>query len=70
MHTNEATLMDWQDLIRSEYLEVPGLRLTTAQIRRMWGLDADTCEVVLEGLVSSRFLRRTRDGYARVDCGA
>ncbi len=48
--------------IRGEYLEMPGLRLTTAQAQRLWNLDRRTCEELLGTLVSSRFLSRTRDG--------
>ena len=30
--------------IRAEYLEMPGLRLTTVQARRLWGRDDVTCD--------------------------
>jgi DNA-binding IclR family transcriptional regulator len=48
--------------IRGEYLEMPGLRLTPAQARRLWGLDVSECERLLDALVRARFLRRTPDG--------
>jgi hypothetical protein len=48
--------------IRGEYLEMPGLRLTTAQAQRLWNLDRGTCEHLLGTLVETRFLQRTRDG--------
>lgn len=48
--------------IRGEFLEMPGLRLTSAQAQRLWALDQHTCEAVLHMLVGSRFLSRTRDG--------
>ena len=47
---------------RAEYLEMPGLRLTKAQAQRLWGLDAGTCEHVLQALTQTRFLAQTRDG--------
>ena len=47
---------------RAEYLEMPGLRLTSAQAQRLWGLDRGTCEDLLATLTSTRFLMRTRDG--------
>jgi hypothetical protein len=54
--------------IRSEYVEMPGLRLTVAQAGRIFGLDRLTCESVLEVLVEANFLRRARDGaFVRVD---
>lgn len=53
---------DMLQRIRGEYLEMPGLRLTTAQAQRLWGLDRRTCEHALGVLVESRFLSKTRDG--------
>ena len=51
--------------IRGEFLEMPGLRLTSAQASRLWGLDAATCQRLLRTLVDSRFLTRTSDGRYR-----
>lgn len=48
--------------IRGEFLEMPGLRLTEQQARRMWCLDETACEAVLGALVDARFLAKTRDG--------
>ena len=50
------------DIVRGEFLEMPGLRLTRKQAQRLWSLDADTCEAVLSTLEASQFLRHTRDG--------
>jgi hypothetical protein len=47
---------------RAEYLEMPGLRLTSAQAQRLWGLDRRTCEELLSALTRAQFLARTRDG--------
>ena len=56
--------------VQSEFLEMPGLRLTELQARRLWGLDAPSCAMVLSNLLSSRFLCRTRDGaFIRADSG-
>ncbi len=49
-------------IIRGEYLEMPGLRLTRQQAQRLWSLDAETCETLLTTLEAARFLRRTRGG--------
>ena len=71
MLTNNATVVDWLRLIRAEYLEVPGLYLTKSQIQRLWGLDRETCDVLLDALVESQFLKRTRNNrYLRADGGA
>jgi hypothetical protein len=48
--------------IRGEFLEMPGLRLTAQQARRLWRLDEGACEAVLGVLVESQFLAKTRDG--------
>jgi hypothetical protein len=47
---------------RAEYLEMPGLRLTSAQAQRLWGLDRRTCDELLATLADDHFLSRTRDG--------
>jgi hypothetical protein len=48
--------------IKSEYREMPGLRLTLPQAQRLFGLDAIACSLALEQLTRDRFLFRTSDG--------
>ena len=48
--------------VQSEYLEMPGLRLSSAQAQRLWGLDRRTCEELLIVLAAANFLARTKDG--------
>jgi hypothetical protein len=48
--------------VRSEFDEMPGLRLTPAQAGRLLGLDAPSCQRVITALVQSAFLRWTHDG--------
>ena len=50
------------DIVRSEYLEMPGLCLSKLQAQRLWALDATTCDALLNSLERVRFLRRTGDG--------
>ena len=54
-------------LIEAEFDEMPGMRLTTPQVRRLWNLSEEDCAQALEylceagGLVrdgSGRYLRR------------
>ena len=71
MHTDvpigDTTIEDWIQLIRAEYLEIPGLQLTKSQVQRLWGLDGGMCEALLTALVDRGFLRRTRhESYVRV----
>lgn len=60
-HTN-ATVVDHLHIIRSEFLEMPGLCLTKPQAQRLWGLDPLVCETLLDALVDATFLRRTKEG--------
>jgi hypothetical protein len=56
--------------IRAEYLEMPGLHLTTEQARRLCGVEQVLCQQVLDTLVEMRFLCLKPNGtYARVTDG-
>ena len=56
--------------VQSEFLEMPGLRLTGPQARRLWGLDATSCDALLGVLIDAKFLFKTRDGaFMRVEHG-
>jgi len=48
--------------VRSEFLEMPGLRLTPAQAARLWHLDSGLCQQVIDSLVGCEFLRWTATG--------
>ena len=53
-------------IIRSEFNEMPGMRLTLAQARRLWSLSPEECEDLLERLVRAGFLMRDEhDRYVR-----
>ena len=52
--------------VRSEFIEMPGLRLRLEQAQRLWNLDRHLCEVVLHSLVETNFLRQyPDDAYSR-----
>ena len=64
--TIESTL----ERLRAEYLEMPGLRLSVAQVERLCGVDCTVCQAVLDALVDARVLRVNPDGtYARLTDG-
>jgi len=64
----EATLAEWINIVKGEYCEMPGLRLSKLQARRLWGLDSATCDAVLDHLELSKFLKRTaQDTYVKAD---
>lgn len=66
MAAQHQPLEDVLQRVRGEYLEMPGLRLTTAQAQRLWGLDRAACDAVLGALVGAKFLFCSRDGaFAR-----
>jgi hypothetical protein len=48
--------------IKSEFVEMPGLRLTVPQAMKLWGLDRDECQRVINALVSTAFLQRNARG--------
>ena len=48
--------------IRVEYIEMPDLKLTRAQARRLWNLTQDACDAALAMLVRSGFLWQTTGG--------
>src|SRR5262249_17614043 len=48
--------------VLTDYAEMPGVALSLAQPRRLWGMDEDTCRIVFEELVRTAYLRQTRDG--------
>jgi hypothetical protein len=53
--------------VRSEFVEMPGLRLRIDQAQRLWNLDRTVCESVLRSLVDAKFLGRFEDDlYARL----
>jgi hypothetical protein len=72
--TQEITMMtvpkDIVERVRSEYLEMPGMRLTPPQLQRLFGIAPSLCDAVLESMVQSRFLAVRPDGtYMRASDG-
>jgi hypothetical protein len=60
--TTFSASMEFLDALRrarSEFLEMPGLKLTVAQAARLWSVDSALCGRVLSALVESRFLTET-----------
>ena len=68
MSAQQQPLADVLRRVQGEFTEMPGLRLTSAQAQRLWGLDRSACETLLRALVDAKFLLRTRDGaFVRSD---
>jgi hypothetical protein len=57
--------------IAVEYIEMPDLKLTASQARRLWNIPADVCDRALASLVARGFLMQTRTGaFLRRSSGA
>jgi hypothetical protein len=67
MNAEKVVLDDLLRRVQAEFLEMPGLRLTRAQARRLWALDDTLCEAVLAALVDAHFLVESRNAsFVRV----
>ena len=55
--------------VRSEFLEMPGLRLSLAQVSRLCGVEQAVCQTALDALVEAKFLRVANGMYARLTDG-
>jgi len=68
MAARQEPLDDVLRRVQGEFIEMPGMRLTSAQAQRLWGLDRAACDTLLGALVDAKFLFRTRDGaFVRSD---
>jgi hypothetical protein len=57
--------------VKQEYLEMPGLVLTTRQASRLWQLDVHVCDALFSALVQENFLSETPAGaFLRRSSGA
>jgi len=58
------------NLIRAEFMEMPGMRLTPQQVERLSGVVNSVCQRVLDDLVRAGFLSVGANGsYARLSTG-
>ena len=60
------TIEDLLNRLRSEFLQAPGVRLTSEQVQRLCGVERTICQLVLDSLVETKFLCLQAGGaYAR-----
>ena len=65
-----TTLDDVVNRLRAEFLEMPGLRLTSGQVQWLCGVEKTLCQLGLDSLVATKFLYVNSDGvYARTTDG-
>jgi hypothetical protein len=67
VNTEQNGVADCLHLVQAEFLEMPGLQLTRSQFRRLWGLEDQTSDTVLEQLLAAHFLRQTAQGQYVLD---
>ena len=60
--SHQLAVRGLQARIASEFAEMPGMTLTLNQACRLWSMGRDTCEQLLQDLVSAGVLRCTTDG--------
>ena len=64
------TMQGVLERVRAEYLEMPGMSLTTQQVQRLCGIERILCQTVLDALVDEKFLSLKPNGaYARSNDG-
>ena len=65
-----AVMMASEDMLvrlRAEFLEMPGMRLTSEQVQRFCGIEPRLCQLLLDQLVKTQFLcLKSRGQYARL----
>jgi hypothetical protein len=49
-------------LIEAEFNDMPGMRLTEPQVRRLWHLGSDECRSILDHLVRIGHLKQDESG--------
>ena len=68
---NQRTRTELLYRVRSEFSDMPGLRLTREQASKLWAQRLDICERILQKLEEEGVLKRGRNGaYCRSDLGA
>jgi hypothetical protein len=56
------TIEDGVNRLRAEFVEMPGLRLTSLQVQRLCGVERTLCQLALDSLVEAKFLYMKPDG--------
>ena len=51
----------WLLVVQAEFNEMPGMHLTKPQMGRLFGLNPETCDAVVDALERVEFLRCTAD---------
>jgi len=66
MSSSPTRLIEWLWLIRADFEEPGGLRITATDARDRWPLDPTRTSAILDALVQARYLSLSSDGvYSR-----
>ena len=60
-----TTIDDVVNRLRAEFLEMPGLRLTSGQVQRLCGVEKALCQRGLDSLVATKFCTSNRTESTR-----
>ena len=63
---NDLAAVEALTRIKSEFEEMPGLKLTAAQVNRLCNIPKDVCESALQALTRSGFLQVSGDMFLRL----
>ena len=61
----DGNILEHEEIITRiavDYIEMPDLKLTARQARRLWNVPAEACDRALAALVERGFLVQTRSG--------
>ena len=64
-----AAVDDLPWLVAAEFAQQPGLRLTFAQVQRLWALPERECREILDYLLDTRQLAQDEDGQYTIADG-
>ena len=63
---HDQTVVEALNRIKSEFEEMPGLKLTAEQVNRLCNIPKDVCEPALQALTRSGFLQVSGDTFLRL----
>ena len=63
--SSESGIERSTNAVRDEFNEMPGMRLTRRQCRRLWSLTVTQCNEILHELIQSEFLVENPSGHVR-----
>ena len=66
MRMQDSAVIEARIRIESEFEEMPGLKLTAAQVTRLCNIPSDVCDSALQALTRSGFLQVSGNAFLRL----